>query len=368
MTSRRAVYCGLVLMVGGLLPSRAAALDLSVGSLARNLFRGTEFAGNPNFLSTPQNGPLFNYNNFSQRIEQNRTGDGFTYEFFRFFGADTYGNPNFLDLGGLQVELSPDPALGQTQYTGFHGRAGYTTRFIPEIFFDLETGQRVFSSQFQQGANTFNVEPIGYRVSLNTGIQDMQWSGNVLIDSSVRINALGFYDAEVRIVNRGGMTSDGILVSDEQVTDFDSGPVDISGHIVLDALAGLFQTNGNPATSAPFQIGSAAAQRSAIADELMARVELGERLTDEEVQILVEEMFMTAFAVDPIGTIMNGLPASIPGFESFSLELVGDGDGPAALARDEPQQTPEAGMIVLFGVGIACFTAWRPVRRRRLAC
>lgn len=369
MSNRRTLIVVSLLVVIFSFADRAAAGGLSVGSLAQSLFRGTEYAGNPQFLSQPQNGPLFNFNNFTQRIEENRAGGGYTYEFFRFFGADSYGNANFLDLGPLQVQLTPDLSLGQTQLVGFHGRAGYETTFIPEVFFDLESGQRTFSNQFQNGTNTFNVEPIGYNVSLNTGIQDMEWSGNILVDSSVRINALGFYDADVRIVNRGGMTSDGIAISDEVVTDFDTGPVNISGHILLDAIGGLFQVNGNPATAAPFQIGSAAAQRSQISDELMAKAEAGERLTDEEVQILVEEMFLAAFTSDPIGTIMNGLPSTVPGFEGFALDFLGDGSTPSPVSIEDPKEVPEPGMLFLFCTAAAFATAVRPQRwrRRRLA-
>ncbi|MCA9297329.1 MAG: hypothetical protein KC983_12450, partial [Phycisphaerales bacterium] len=131
-------------MIGSALFSTASAraLDLSPGSLAQTLFRGAEYAGNPQFLSQPQNGPLFNFNAFTQRVEYNRAGDGYTYEFFRFFGSDSYGNQNFLDLGPLNVQLFPDQALGQSQYTGIHGRTGFTTRFIPEVFFEAETGER----------------------------------------------------------------------------------------------------------------------------------------------------------------------------------------------------------------------------------
>lgn len=331
--------------------SQAHAVDLGVGSLARNLFRGAEYAGNPQFLSTPQNGPLFNYNAFTQRVEYNRAGDGYTYEFYRFFGSDTYGNQNFLDLGPLNVQLFPDPSLGQTQYTGIHGRAGYTTRVIPEVFFEAQTGQRILTQNFAGGANTFNVSPIGYSVSLNTGIQDFSWTGDILVDSSMSINALGFYDANIRLVNRGSASADGIALSDEQVTDFDTGPVNVSGNLLVDAIASLFQTNGNPATAAPFAIASGAAQRQINVDELMAKVDSGEGLTDEEVQLLVQDMFLTAFLNDPLGTIQNGLPATVPGFENLNFELISNPtDNGTVTPRDDVETVPEPGMLLLFGV------------------
>ncbi|MCB9855068.1 MAG: PEP-CTERM sorting domain-containing protein [Phycisphaerales bacterium] len=349
MFARRRLAATLMIAVVLAANARAGAVDLGVGSLARNLFRGSEYAGNPQFLSQPQNGPLFNFNAFTQRLEYNRAGDGYTYEFYRFFGGDTYGNQTFLDLGPLNVELFPDPNLGQTQFAGLHGRAGFTTRFIPEVFFETQTGERTLTQNFSNGTSVFNVAPIGYTVSFNAGVQDFQWTGNLLVDSSISINALGFYDADIRIANRGGATADGVVLSDSQVTDFDTGPINVSGNLVLDAIGSLFQANGNPATSAPFQIGSGAAQRQVAVDELLAKVDAGEGLTDEEVQMLVQEMFITAFLNDPLGTVQNGLPSTVPGFEGLGLELAGASDSTTVQTGDS-QTVPEPGMLLLFGV------------------
>ncbi len=350
MFPRRLVSASLMIAVVLLAVRPVGAVDLSVGSLASTLFRGAEYAGDPQFLSQPQNGPLFNFNAFTQRLEYNRAGDGYTYEFYRFFGSDSYGNQNFLDLGPLQLQLFPDPNLGQTQFSGIHNRVGYTTRFIPELFIESETGERVLTQNFSGGSSIFNVAPIGYNVSFNAGVQDFEWSGNILVDSSMTINALGFYDADFRVVNRGSATADGIALSDEQVTDFDTGPINVSGHLLLDAIGALFQANGNPGTAAPFQIGSGAAQREIAVDELLAKAEAGEGLTDEEVQMLVEEMFITAFLNDPFGTIQNGIPSSVPGFEQFGFELLGDAGDAVAIDTADSEAIPEPGMLVLFGM------------------
>lgn len=361
---RNGLLCLIVSFVTLASLNTAAAQDLSVGSFFQGLFRGAEYAGNPLFVSNPQNGPIFNFNDFSQRIERNNAGDGYTYEYFRFFGPDSYDNPNWLDLGPLQVQLFPDPTLGQAQNTGIHGRVGYTTRFIPEIFIETETGQRVLTQNFAGGASTFNVEPIGYNISLNTGIQDTEWGGNILIDQRANINALGFYDVEFRLVNNGEMTTDGVFAADEVVTDFDTGPINVSGHIVLDLLAGLFQNNGNAATAAPFAIGSGAAQRDIVVDELMAKLDAGERLTDDEVSLLVENMFVTAILDDPIGTLLNGLPTTIPGFEGLGLELVGStGDGNVNIDRNL-DTAPEPGVLLMFGIAGAVGCVVHPNRRR----
>ncbi|HPF40774.1 MAG TPA: PEP-CTERM sorting domain-containing protein [Phycisphaerae bacterium] len=365
MFSHRRLAVPMMIAVVLAVGARAGAVDLSPGSLARNLFRGAEYAGNPQFLSTPQNGPIFNYNLFTQRLEYNRVGDGYTYEFYRFFGADSYGNQNFLDLGPLNVQLFPDASLGQAQWTGIHNRVGYTLRGIPEVFVESETGERILTQNFVGGASTFNVAPVGYSVTFNGGVQEFEWTGNILVDSAFSINALGFYDADIRIVNRGGASADGILLSDEQVTDFDTGPINVSGNLLLDAIGSLFQANGNPATAAPFGIGSAAAQREVVIDELMAKVDAGEGLTDEEVQMLIQEMFVTAFLNDPLGTVQNGIPSTVPGFEGLGFELIGNADGSAVQTSDS-QTVPEPGTLLLFAAAgvIGYIRRFRPAMLR----
>ena len=62
-------------------------------SLQQMLFRGATYTGERKFVSNPQGGPLFDNNLFSQRLEFNRTGQGYTYEQFRFFGTDSFNNP-----------------------------------------------------------------------------------------------------------------------------------------------------------------------------------------------------------------------------------------------------------------------------------
>lgn len=364
-TMRMRLFGISILTAGGLvsgMASGARAQDISVGDFASVLFRGTEFLGDPLFLSSPQGGPLFDFNQFDQRIEFNRAGQGFTYEFFRFFGADSFGNVNTLDLGTLKVELGPDGTLGQNQRVGLHGRTGFTTTLIPELFFQAETGQRAFN-QFS-GVSSFNVEPIKYRVTFNTGIQDFEWAGNVLIDADGRLNALGFYDFTLRMTNVGSATADGVFLQDEELTDFDAGPINVSGNIGFDLLAGLFQSTGLTAAAAPPRIFSAAAQREKTVDELLAELEAGEGLTDEEAQFLIEQMFITAFQNDPLGFILNGIPTEVPGFEALSLSFSAADSGPGPDAATAAT-VPEPGTVLLMILGLALLAALRPGIRRR---
>lgn len=327
----------------------AGAAQMSfAGGLQRTIFRNFNDALTPSSISQPQGGPLFNYDNFSQRLEYDRVGDGYAYEFYRFFGPDSFGEPNTLNLGGFTLELGPDPQRGQTQYTGVHGRAGFTTRLIPEVYFTGETGQRAFN-QFS-GISTFNNEPIAYSAKIDTGIQNFDLDGNLQFNSSGKINVLGFYDFQMRVINVGSLTADGVVLKDEQVTDFDTGEINVSGQIVLDALASLLQANGNALSAAPPTIFSAAAQKERTADELMTALQSGEELTDEELQFMMEQMFVQAFLKDPIGFIMNGPPTTIPGFEGLQLETVQSTSPRGTIQRSGIEEVPEPGTVVLIAL------------------
>lgn len=338
------------------------------GNVQRFLFRGAEYLLDRDFISSPQGGPLFDNNIFEQRVEYNRTGDGYTYESFRFFGPDSFDNPNTLDLGPLKIQLGRDPAIVQSpQPVGIHDRIGYTTRFIPEVFFSSQTGQRNFD--IFSGQTSFIPVPLNYTVTLDAGVQNMEWTGNALINADAKINALGFYDFQLQFVNVGNYTADGILIHDEQVTDFDSGPVNVKGNLFMDAMASLLQINGNAATAVPPRIASAASGKGKTVDELMRQVEAGEPITDEELTFLVQQMFVTAFRNDPIGFIMNGLPEVVPGFEGLTLGLTPSND-PAAIeaaaqisqAQGGTTAVPEPGVLVLLlvsAMGAQAFRSWR---------
>lgn len=323
-------------------------------AIQQTLFRDFEFAGNDNLLSSPQNGPLFNFNDYYQRLEYNRAGGGYTFEFFHFFGPDTFGNINTLDLGPVQLQLGPDPGLGQSQLTGIHHRAGYTTRLIPEVFFQSETGQRTFD-QFS-GVSTFAEEPIQYRMTFNTGVQDFEWTGNAQLNSDGRINIFGFYDINFRMTNVGNFDANGVLVDDEQVTDFDFGPIDVSGNLVTDAIGSIFQGAGLDLFAVPPRILSGAAQKDAQVDELLARLEDGEALTDEEAQFLATSMIIHAFETDPLGTMLNGLPTEVPGFDGLSLETTAPDPTETGLV----QSVPETSTLLMLLLGLAV-----GLRRRR---
>ncbi|HKQ50227.1 MAG TPA: hypothetical protein VJZ71_19285 [Phycisphaerae bacterium] len=333
------------------------------GGLQRTLFRGAVYTGNHNFLSSPQNGPLFDNNIFDQRVEFNRAGQGWTYEQFHFFGTDSFNNPNTLDLGPFKIQLGSDPnVLSTSQPVGMHNRVGYTTTLIPEVFFESQTGQRAFD-QFS-GQTAFIPVPINYTVTFDAGVQSFEWTGNVLVNTEGTVNALGFYDLQMRVMNIGSYTADGFGVHDEQVTDFDTGPVNVSGHILMDAFAGLAQGLGNPDEAVtPRVVSAATSSRGKTVDELLASLEAGERVSDEDMSFLMTQMFQAAFLNDPLGFMQNGLPTSVPGFEALTVELAEE--QPDASAAETPANVPEPGTLLLVAGILGLWWLLEPRMERR---
>lgn len=330
------------------------------GDLQRTLFRGVQYVGNRTFISNPQGGPLFDNNIWDQRIEWNRTGQGWTYENFRFFGPDSFDNPNTLDLGPIKIQLGLDPAINnQGQPVGIHSRFGYTTTLIPEVFFEMETGQRGFD--IFSGQTNFRPTPVRYDVTINTGVQDFEWSGNMFVDANGRMNALGFYDYEMRLVNVGSSSADGFFLHNDEITDFDTGPVNISGHVLFDALAGLAQALGQTAEAAvPRTLSGATGtinSARAKVDEIMARIQAGEEVSDAEMSFVMQQMFIAAFEADPMGFIQNGMPTTVPGFEGLEIAVSDEQPEPAGL-----NTVPEPGTLLFLGSAAA---AARLLQRRR---
>lgn len=334
------------------------------GDLQRMLFRGSQYVGNRNYISNPQGGPLFDNNIYDQRLEWNRVGQGYTFESFRFFGPDSFDNPNTVDLGGFKIQLGRDPAVvGSPQPLGVHNKIGYTTSFVPEVFFESQTGQRNFD--IFSGQTSFVPVPINYIVTMDAGAQKFEWTGNMLVDAQGRVNALGFYDFQLQLTNVGNYTADGFVVHDEQVTDFDTGPIDVSGHILMDALAGLAQIDGSPdQATTPRIVSAATSNKGKTVDELMASLQAGEKLSDDDMSFLLRQMFETAFLNDPIGFMQNGMPSTVPGFEALTLAVSEDQSG-AEAAAEQIAAVPEPGTLLLIAGIAGLFSVLQPRWRHR---
>jgi hypothetical protein len=346
------VFAGLFL---GLTPSAQAQF----GSVQQMLFQGLQYAGNQGYWSSPQNGPLYNFNQFRNRIEFDRAGQGYAYESIRFFGPDTYGNTNTVDLGPFKLQLGRDQTLlNNAQPVGIHSKIGYTTTLIPQVYFQAQTGQQTIN-QFS-GVTTFAPTPLHYTATLTTGVQDFTWEGNALIDGQGSLNAMGFYDVKFRFTNVGDYTADGVLVHDEQVTDFDLGPIDVSGNIGLDMLSGLLQNNGSTAAAVPSRVVSGATKDKRTED-LLTRLHAGEQLGESDMQYLAQKMFETALANDPFGVLANGMPSTVPGFEGVTFDMTTTPQEGVA-----PNTTvPEPGTLAVLALAFGLSAGLRSLRFRR---
>ncbi|HVP10751.1 MAG TPA: PEP-CTERM sorting domain-containing protein [Phycisphaerae bacterium] len=332
------------------------------GDFQQTLFRGLEYAGNYNYQVSPQGGPLYNFNQYSQAIQYNRVSGGYTFESFRFFGPDSWANPNTLDLGPIKVQLGTDPTVLQNgQPIALHSRVGYSTRLIPEVFFDQQTGQRIFN-QFT-GISNFSPAPLNYTVTVDTGVQDFSWTGNAFVDMHGNMNALGFYDFRMRITNVGDYTVDGAVVKDEQVTDFDLGPINASGNVLMDLIGGVWQATGAQTSAIVPRVLDDASQKDKRLDSLLARLRAGEKLSDDDMQYITQSMIAAAFRADPLGVMQNGLPSEVPGFEGLSLAFSQPTQGTDVPATTT-SLTPEPGTLVLVASAAAVAAALRRWRRR----
>src|SRR5438552_9631820 len=91
--------------------------------LGQQLVRTLTYGLQPN-IGTPQNGQNFNQNSFNQRFSRNYLTNGASYEFERFFGSDSYGNPETLNTGLLDISLGA-PANSGLVGAGIYNRVGY---------------------------------------------------------------------------------------------------------------------------------------------------------------------------------------------------------------------------------------------------
>jgi hypothetical protein len=347
----------------GLILVTTTTAQAQYSDLQRLLFRGLEYGGTYSYLLQPQTGPLYNFNQFEQAVQFNRLAQGYTYESYRFVGPDSFGNANTLDLGPLKVQLGVDPTVtNSSQPIGVHSSIGYTTTLLPAVFFNMETGQRSYN-QFS-GISTFAPTPLHYTVTLNTGVEDLEWSGNALIRSSGNLNALGFYDLSLRFTNVGNYTADGLLVKDEQVTDFDLGPINVSGNLFLDATSSFQQSLGLPSQADFTRILSGASDKQKQVDDLLAKTRAGGTLTDAEWQFLLQQMIQTAYRTDPLGVVLNGLPQEVRGFEGLSFDMVASEVDTGASAADS-SLVPEPGTLALCAAAFASSAVMRRWRRRQ---
>ncbi len=215
-THPRIVVAAVALAALGTVGARADFLQ--------DAFRGLDL------LATPSGGPLLNTGD-GTRVNGARSGrvrvvpngpfsNGYRLEFDRGFGPDSRGRPEVFRLPGLG-ELS---LAGNVQIT-----AGYD---------DL-------GRWWKAGTANLGVSNLTYVLRTNNNGQDVELTGTLNANTNLEINQYGFYSLVVDAANTNSeLKVDGVLIRDEQPTNFDVGPIVIEGNLFADAALGLLTALG----------------------------------------------------------------------------------------------------------------------------
>ena len=252
--------------------------------------------------------------------ERNLLGDGMTVN-----AAANYNNRKF-DFGVADLTLTG----------AVRGSAGFTTRGLPAVNFQLSSGL----------ANS--PSPLTYNFNLFNGIENVQSSGSVLVNINTKVNALGFYQESVQISNRGTFDINGVT-SNSGSTDYDIGPVNVQGNIFADALVSLTQPYYDAqGTENPFAKFSGKAQKADLlekeADSLRDRMAAGEQLTSDEIGRLVNDTVLAALlGGTPDEKLFEGLLVPTDGGE-LNLDSL-------SVARFAPTPEPATLGLLLLAAG-----------------
>lgn len=253
-------------------------------------------------------------------------------------GVANYNNREF-DFGNGDLTLT-----GPVRFTGSFSRRG-----IPELEVSLNTAN----------------QPLRYAFNINTGAQDLTATGSVLIDMETTVNKYGFYDQIVQVSNRGTFETDGYVLRDGRTLDFDIGPIDIHGNVYFDALALLIEPLFAVAdVENVFAKLSGRAQKASEyglqRDQLMARFEAGEQLSDLEIEQLVNSAIVAAM-------LGGGSPDGVFD-ELFAQHAIVRVDDPAsgAAGLSSVEAVPEPGTFLLMA-GTAAGIMLRRRRRRQVS-
>lgn len=191
--------------------------------LWQDIYRGLDYA------ATPLGGPLQRTGDGTRvngarsgrvRIVPNGVvGQGYRLEFDRGFGVDSKGRPQTYRFGAVgDLTLN-----GSSQLTAGYNRTG-----------------KLWYGEMSAALNNLD-----YQLRTKVGVQDAELTGRLNVVSSLEINTLGFYDLTLDVSNTNSqLVLDGVVVRNEEDTNFDVGPIVISGNIFYDALLGVFGAAG----------------------------------------------------------------------------------------------------------------------------
>ncbi len=278
-------------------------------------------------LATPLGGPVLTTADGTRvngarsgrlRIVPSGIGGGYQLELDRTFGADSRGRPESLRINGL-ADITLE---GTTQLTlGYNGKGAF----------------RLYHGDF--AANNLN-----YSARTTDGAQDVQVVGVLNVSNSFEVNPLGFYTANVNVRNTNSQVFvEGVLLKDQQTTNFDIGPIVIRGNVYYDATLGLLTALGADTTELEklFPRSPAPQIDQAISDSL------------EDAGLLAgsaEAKLAPLVAQAVADQTTNDLLAGLIGGSA----LTGD-----CSTCTKSLVAPEPGTLALFGAGAVLLRCWR---------
>jgi hypothetical protein len=141
------------------------------------------------------------YAGFSQQLQRNIIGDGWTYNYGQTFNDKEY------DFGNSELILNGT----------MNGSFNFTRRGIPEAELNLSTPNGLaYTYESTDGPNKFSID-----------------DGFFNIDQKISINEFGGYDIQLTVTNRGTLVYDGATQTSTPI-NYDIGPINVHGQWLVD--------------------------------------------------------------------------------------------------------------------------------------
>ena len=195
--------------------------------------------------------------------------------------------------------------------------------------------------------------PLTYDLFFDVGGQSRRVSGSVFIDADFSYKGLGFYDLNLAVSSQQQVVREGILGDGDDESEFDVGPISISGNVLADVLAVI--------TDPFFE----AADRPNIFDTLSGRAQLRaifDDQADEALRQLADGGGLGGQLLEPDSTSLGATE------QRLDLRLMSPLDPNTfhVTSRNTPAAVvPEPTVLLLMLLGLPAILA-RPRRRRRV--
>jgi len=260
--------------------------------------------------------------------------------------AGTTFNGNTIDFGDFELTLA-GPVAAVVERGG---------RAIPTLDVILSTGR--LNVNPNRVVTVGDPQPMGYNLHLDTGTNETNISGNVLLDARTSVNRYGSYDLRLQLSNRQTTEIRGHFDGGSPSNlDFDLGPIDVEGNIFADVLATVtdpfFESAG---VENVFALFSGRTFREAKTENevnaLRAAVEAGRTLTESQ----LARLSTLSLVADVLGDDFPDV--------SFASARLPDPDAPASATRTSAGSiVPEPATVLLLAM---CLPAalWHHRRRR----